>query len=418
MEKKEESKTTEFVLGTINNFKNPSIVHAEFNQDQTCFIYTFNNEMCVWDCKNLQVRYTRVFKKNLGQATALYKTNIVVLCNKQGVQDPLIADNTACVWDDHQKKFIAELNFKDDVVSVKVLRKYIIIVLKTSIYVYELSNLSVLKLFETQVNIDGLCAIADGEMDSVPGAMTMKPPAEVTETNRHLFPADKQTIMAFPGKETGMVSIYHLNSDKQLNIQAHKSELSGMALNRNGTLLATVSEKGTLIRVFDTTTGEMKFEFRRGTTATKINNLSFNTDSDLLCATSYKGNGVGGTIHIYVLDESRQNKLYLKTLGFSGLDYSDAKIYLTQVTSPYLCGFDRNTSDLVVLAYDGVCYRYSQVDTTAPIASITADGSKIENESTPATGDAVTTTQTSTTEPVKSLNYSLVETVRVIPRLN
>ena len=93
-------------------------------------------------------------------------------------------------------------------------------------------------------------------MDLVPGAMSSKSD-------------NKQTIIAFPGKDTGMVTIYHLDG-KLVNIQAHKSELSGLALNRNGTLLATVSERGTLIRVFDTNTGNMKFEFRRGTTPTEI----------------------------------------------------------------------------------------------------------------------------------------------------
>ena len=73
-----------FGVGSINNFRNQTIT-LPFNQDQTCFIYTFNNEFCVWDCQNLQVRYTKVFKRNLGQATVLYKTNIVVLCNRSNI---------------------------------------------------------------------------------------------------------------------------------------------------------------------------------------------------------------------------------------------------------------------------------------------------------------------------------------------
>ena len=55
----------------------------------------------------------------------------------------MIDNNTAFIWDDHNNKFIAELNFKDQVVNVKVLRKYIIVVLKNSIYIYELNSLAV-----------------------------------------------------------------------------------------------------------------------------------------------------------------------------------------------------------------------------------------------------------------------------------
>ncbi len=64
-------------LGTNNNLKNDTLTHVEFNQDYTCFIYTFNNEFCVWDCDSLKLRYNRIFKEDIGRATVLYKSRSI-----------------------------------------------------------------------------------------------------------------------------------------------------------------------------------------------------------------------------------------------------------------------------------------------------------------------------------------------------
>lgn len=69
-----------------------------------------------------------------------------------------------------------------------------------------------------------------------------------------------------------------------------------MALNTKGNILATASDKGTLVRLFNTETGEQLQEVRRGSKKSEIYSLSFNPSSTFLSCSSDRG-----TIHIFSL---------------------------------------------------------------------------------------------------------------------
>lgn len=77
-------------------------------------------------------------------------------------------------------------------------------------------------------------------------------------------------------------------------MEAHKSPLSSVALNSEGTLLATASDKGTVIRVFSVPNAQRLFQFRRGTYPARIYSMSFNLVSTLLCVSS-----ATDTVHIF-----------------------------------------------------------------------------------------------------------------------
>ena len=85
-------------------------------------------------------------------------------------------------------------------------------------------------------------------------------------------------------------------------IQAHKTPISALSLNQTGTLLATSSDKGTVIRVFSVPSAKKLWQFRRGSYPARIYSLNFNSVSTLLTCSSDTE-----TVHIFKLVSSAGN---------------------------------------------------------------------------------------------------------------
>jgi WD domain, G-beta repeat len=85
-------------------------------------------------------------------------------------------------------------------------------------------------------------------------------------------------------------------------MEAHESQLRGLALTADGTILATASEKGTVIRVWDVASAACIREFRRGVERANITCLAWSWDHHWLCCTSDKG-----TSHVFHMDITSGN---------------------------------------------------------------------------------------------------------------
>lgn len=88
-------------------------------------------------------------------------------------------------------------------------------------------------------------------------------------------------------------------------IQAHSSTIACIALNVEGTLVATASSKGTLIRIFNVAQNTQLQELRRGIDKAEIYSISFDVTSQFISCTSDRG-----TIHIFLLSHftNKSNK--------------------------------------------------------------------------------------------------------------
>jgi autophagy-related protein 18 len=98
-------------------------------------------------------------------------------------------------------------------------------------------------------------------------------------------------------QQSGDVLLFSTRSLTVANvIQAHKSPISFLSINSTGTILATASDKGTVIRVWSIPGADKLYQFRRGTREARIYSMNFNLVSTLLAVSS-----AHDTVHIFKL---------------------------------------------------------------------------------------------------------------------
>lgn len=245
-------------------------MRVSYNQDGACFAVArtdgdrrgFN----VYNASPYRETFGRTFRDGgIGCVEMLFRCNILALVG--GGAEPKFSPCKVMIWDDHQGRCIGELGFKVPVRAVRLRRDKIVVALSHKVYVYNFSDLRVESQMDTSTNDGGLVVIS---------------------------PTTERMVLACPGLNKGQIRVELFDGGTTKFIAAHESALACLALSADGRLLASASEKGTLIRVFDTHTGELLHEFRRGSDKAIVYSLAFNAKNTLLGVTSDKG-----TVHVF-----------------------------------------------------------------------------------------------------------------------
>ena len=245
------------------------LLFVGFNQDNGCFACGTDTGFRIYNCDPFKEMFRRHFTRGgIGIVEMLFRCNILALVG--GGQQPRYPPNKVMIWDDHQNRCAGELTFRSQVKAVKLRRDKVVVVLEKKIYVYNFEDLQLVDHIETTWNPRGLCA---------------------------LCPNANNTVLACPGLKPGHVKVELYDMNKNIVIPAHESDLACLALNQDGSRLATASDKGTLIRVFDTQTRQLLQELRRGMTRADVLCIAFHPFSNFIACSSDQG-----TIHVFALD--------------------------------------------------------------------------------------------------------------------
>jgi WD40 repeat protein len=215
-------------------------------------------------------RFHRVFEgQQFGDSATIHDSTIIV-CT--GVSDQKSFSNkTLCIFDEQLGRVVLEVQCIEEIHHIFMIRSMFAVSSRTEVRLYTFDP-----------------PILHSQLRTAPNDYAPCDFAECRET----------FIVALTGRQPGIVRLVRGApcENRDLSIPAHNRPISSLKFNASGTLIATSSSYGTVIKLFNTTTGDCVGQFRRGTLAAEIQAMAFSPESEWLAVASSKG-----TIHIFAI---------------------------------------------------------------------------------------------------------------------
>jgi autophagy-related protein 18 len=246
-----------------------------FNQDVSCLACGTSRGIQIYTLSP----FAKAFETSDGGRSIvemMYQTSLLATVGSGS--HPQLSPRKLQLYNSSEMAQICEVNFASTILSVRLSKHRLVVVLRTKIHIFDVQSMKILRTIDIDDNPHGLCAMSYRE-DSC--------------------------LLAFPkAAASGDIIIYDALHLHPLSVvKAHKSSIGYLQFNEQGSLLATCSGKGTLIRVFAMPNGEMLHSFRRGSYPATIYSVAFNANSDLLAVSSDSG-----TVHVYRINSPKNSQ--------------------------------------------------------------------------------------------------------------
>lgn len=353
----------------------PIVNFVNFNQTGTCISVGTSVGFDIFNCQPFGKFYTEKRIKEGGYSIVemLFSTSLVALVGSGDF--PHLSPRKLKLVNTKKCTIICEVTFPTSILSVKMNRSRLVVMLKEQMYIYDIRTMKLLHVIENFSNPYGLVSISYSLRNNY---LLYPAPSQIINSEVTNFATTNNvTIPLFRQKNGDLLNFYHkevlynkkthhindinVNEDGESNtnytnnkpllnenagnrnsngkevfysssnngittvgsntvdnntktgdiiifdldklqpvlvIEAHKNNIAALALSSDGTLLATASEKGTIVRVFSVESGIKLYQFRRGTYQTKIFSMSFSSDNRFLVVSCSSK-----TVHIFMLGE-------------------------------------------------------------------------------------------------------------------
>ncbi|CAG4976049.1 unnamed protein product [Colias eurytheme] len=323
--------------------RSSGITSLAFNQNQGCFTCCLTSGLRVYNVDPL-VEKAHYSKEELGEVSLcemVFRTNWLLVVRARRPCSLMLLDDqqrafraevlfkspiralrarkdNLMILDDQQRAFRAEVLFKSPIRALRARKDKVAVVLTSSIQVLSLPSLQRVALLRTPASARPLCALATD-----PNAVQ---------------------LLAAPAHRKGSLQLLDVSravkgaqSSSPAVVGCHQTDLVCISLSANGAKLATASERGTIIRLWDTSTKQMIHELRRGSDYADVYCINFNWSGSLVCCVSDKG-----TLHVW------------SARG------SFARVCAAPAAPPLraLCAFADDTSALVICE-DGTFHKFT-----------------------------------------------------------
>ncbi|KAK0864318.1 autophagy protein [Friedmanniomyces endolithicus] len=256
--------------------------YVTFNQDHSLLAVATTRGLRVYSTDPFELT-NHSTDDDISLVEQLFSTSLVVM---------ILTPRLLRIVNTKRHSTICELTFHGMVVAVKMNRRRLVVLLEDIVFMYDIGNMKLLHQQMTPLNPAGICALSSNSEHNylaLPHFQKVAPSPQAQPSHVPKLAAKEPT--------SGDVLLYDLNKMEEVTvIQAHQAPLSCIAINNDGTLMATSSEKGTVLRIFSIPDGEKLYQFRRGSMPARIFCMTFNATSTLLCVSS-----ATETVHVFKL---------------------------------------------------------------------------------------------------------------------
>ena len=255
------------------NIKPNKINYVGFSYDCSYFCLGTDIGFQVYQTESFSLLISKILNGGIGVVKILDKSNI--FCLVGGGKNPRFSPNVLIIWDDKKDEVTNEYRCDSFIINCYIKQNFIFIICSDNIILLKTKNFELIEKINTINNPKGIFSVCN---------------------------EPKKNLLAFPDNKGNIIikfldNIFKENKEKikekenkkdnnKIIKKAHKGNINILCFNFSGTKLASTSDRGTIIRIFNVESGGLITELRRGTSDANIYSLCFSFNDNFLGLTS------------------------------------------------------------------------------------------------------------------------------------